>query len=183
MQTDEVEVGVGSGPHVVVLVHGIRTRAAWYVEVRDALIKDGFQVELTNYGRFDLFRFLLPIPFLKKKAAAEIERDIRAVFSRHRVDTVSVIAHSFGTYIITWILRHRFDINFGRIIFCGSVVKFRFPFQNYSMRHKGTVVNEVGTKDIWPILAESVTWGYGSTGAFGFNRPGVFDRYHRGSFA
>jgi len=164
---------------LVMLIHGIRTRAPWYIAVRDALHSAGFKVELTNYGRFDLFRFLLPFPLFTKWAVTDVERDLRAAMTHHEVDRVSVIAHSFGIFIIAWILRHR-DIKFGHIIFSGSVVKFRFPFEQYGNRFDGVVVNEVGTRDIWPILAASVTWGYGPTGAFGFNRPRVFDRYHRG---
>ena len=34
------------------------------------------------------------------------------------------------------------------------------------------------SRDIWPILAKSITWGYGSTGTFGFQTPGVRDWYH-----
>jgi hypothetical protein len=169
----------GSAKHLVILVHGIRTRAAWYIEVRDLLLAEGFEVGLTNYGRFDLFRFLFPFPFVKAWAAADVERDIRAAMLHHKVTESSVIAHSFGTYVIGWILRRRFDIRFRHIIFCGSVVKFRFPFEQLSGRFK-SVLNEVGTRDIWPVMAVSATWGYGSAGAFGFNRTPVYDRYHKG---
>lgn len=179
MPEDRTEGGADDRD-LVILIHGIRTRADWYVRVCDELAAAGFLVERTNYGRFNLVKFLLPVPFFKAWAAADIEQDIRAAMARHKVDRVSIIAHSFGTFIVAWILKNKFDINFRRIIFCGSVVKFRFPFQQYTSRFEGVIVNEVGTRDIWPILAESATWGYGSTGAFGFNRPGVFDRYHRG---
>lgn len=175
----EAEERDRSGKHLVVLVHGIRTRAAWYIEVRDLLQSEGFEVGLTNYGRFDLFRFLFPFPFLKAWAAADVERDIRAAMMHHEVTEFSVIAHSFGTFVIGWILRRRFDIKFKHIIFCGSVVKFRFPFEQLHGRFK-SVLNEVGTRDIWPVMAVSATWGYGSAGAFGFNRSPVHDRYHRG---
>jgi pimeloyl-ACP methyl ester carboxylesterase len=164
---------------LVVLVHGIRTRAAWYIEVRDLLLAEGFEVALTNYGRFDLFRFLFPFPFIKAWAAADVERYIRAAMVHHQATEISVIAHSFGTYVTAWILKRRFDIKFKHIIFCGSVVKFRFPFEQLDGRF-ASVLNEVGTRDIWPVLAVSATWGYGSAGAFGFNRSPVHDRYHKG---
>jgi len=45
---------------VVILVHGIRTRAAWQDVLRAKLEAHGIQVELTNFGYFDLLRFLLP---------------------------------------------------------------------------------------------------------------------------
>jgi hypothetical protein len=32
--------------------------------------------------------------------------------------------------------------------------------------------------DQWPAIAESITWGYGSAGTYGFRRPRVRDRWH-----
>jgi hypothetical protein len=49
----------------VVLVHGIRDFAYWQVGVRQALEARGFIVELTNYERFDLLRFLAPVPWFR----------------------------------------------------------------------------------------------------------------------
>ena len=46
-----------SSKHVVVLIHGIRTWAAWYEPVSKVLIEAGFEVERTNFGRFDLVCF------------------------------------------------------------------------------------------------------------------------------
>jgi hypothetical protein len=43
------------------------------------------------------------------------------------------------------------------------------------------IVNEVGTRDIWPAMAESITTGYGSAGTYGFRRPLVKDRWHNGA--
>jgi pimeloyl-ACP methyl ester carboxylesterase len=158
---------VSPSPHVVVLVHGIRTRAPWYIAVRDELARAGFTVELTNYGRFDVIRFLAPVPWFKAWASADVERDIRDAMRKHDVKTVSIIAHSFGTFVIGRILQKKFDLSFRHLILCGSVVRFRFPFEAHT-RFIDPVINEVGTKDVWPVIAESLTWGYGSTGAFGF---------------
>jgi pimeloyl-ACP methyl ester carboxylesterase len=176
--TDDVLASNPAGD-VVVLVHGIRTRAQWYNSVKQALEEKRFRVELSNYGRFGLARFLLPIPLFRTSAAWQVERDIRQAMEDHKTDNVSIIAHSFGTYLIAWLLKNRGDLKFKHIIFCGSVVKFGFPFQ-YVKDHFKRIVNEVGTADIWPILAEIVTWGYGSTGSYGINRPGIVDRYHAG---
>jgi hypothetical protein len=53
-----------------------------------------------------------------------------------------------------------------RVIFCGSIVPENFPFDED--RFTGVIVNDIGIKDYLPILAESVTWGYGSVGHWGF---------------
>jgi hypothetical protein len=46
-------------------MHGIRDFAYWQVDVRQALEARGFIVELTNYERFDLLRFLAPVPWFR----------------------------------------------------------------------------------------------------------------------
>ena len=44
---------------------------------------------------------------------------------------------------------------------------------------RSDIINECGIRDIWPVLAESSTWGYGASGTFGFGAPGVSDRFHQ----
>jgi hypothetical protein len=77
-------------------------------------------------------------------------------------------------------LRDHTDLEFKRIIFCGSVVPHKFRFENYDARFQVPLINEVGTRDFWPVIAEVVTFGYGSAGAYGFRRPAVRDRWHNG---
>lgn len=166
---------------VVVLIHGIRDHALWQQEIRDSLEVAGFKVVSTNYGRFDLFRFLMPFGFFRRKAISEVLNQLNTVFYSNPGSTVSVIAHSFGTYIIGHILRDNFNLKFDRIILCGSILKYNFPFEHCQSRFSPEILNEVGTRDIWPAVAESVTVGYGSAGTFGFHRPLVYDRWHNGA--
>jgi hypothetical protein len=77
-------------------------------------------------------------------------------------------------------LQHAHELKFQRIIFCGSVVSYRFRVVDYTHRFNAELINEVGTRDIWPVLAETVTTGYGSAGTYGFRRSGVRDRWHNG---
>ena len=39
-------------------------------------------------------------------------------------------------------------------------------------------MNECGTRDAWPLLAQMTTWGYGESGTFGFGHAAVRDRFH-----
>lgn len=167
--------------HVVLLVHGIRDHALWQSAVRNDLERAGFIVEATNYGRFNLLQFLLPIRFFRKRAIQSVWKQIRIVRQAHPSAAISVIAHSFGTYIIANIIRDEFEAKFHRVIFCGSVVPYDFPFEQVSNRFEHPIINEVGTADIWPAMAQSVTWGYGSAGSFAFRRPLVRDRWHEGA--
>jgi hypothetical protein len=40
------------------------------------------------------------------------------------------------------------------------------------------LINDCGLNDVWPVLAKSTTWGYGSSGRFGFGHSRVKDRFH-----
>lgn len=164
--------------HVVLLIHGIRDHALWQNEIKHALQDAGLIPESTNYGRFDLLRFLIPLPYFRNRAVETVWVQIRQARTHHPSAKFSVIAHSFGTYVFAQILKKGFDLKFEYVIFCGSVLSSGFEFEQLSGRYRSPLLNDVGTRDIWPALAESITWGYGSAGTYGFRRPGVEDRWH-----
>jgi len=163
---------------LVIVIHGIRDIARWQAAIAATLEEAGFQVELTNYGRMNIFQFLLPFSYFRQKAVETVTTQIRHAAHLHPGANISFIAHSFGTYILVDIIARSFDLKINRIVLCGSVVRYHFPFEQLSNRFKAPVLNEVGTADPWPAVAESVTTGYGAAGTFGFRRPGVKDRFH-----
>jgi hypothetical protein len=165
---------------VVILIHGIRTRGLWQNELRKTLEKDGFVVQPTNYEYFDIFRFLFPWQLFAGPVINTITKQVRQTLAMNKGADCSVIAHSFGTLVLTRILRDNADLEFNRIIFCGSVVPQTFRFEDYRKRFETPLINEVGTRDFWPVFADVVTFGYGSAGTYGFNRPAVRDRWHNG---
>jgi hypothetical protein len=59
-------------------------------------------------------------------------------------------------------------------------VREDFDFDGVLVNFTPPLLNEVGTKDYLPAIAESVGWGYGSVGSTGFNRPPVETRWHHG---
>jgi hypothetical protein len=164
--------------HVVILVHGIRDRARWEASLSEPLKSHGFTPVPINYGRFGALEFLLPIPFFRNRAVRDVRGQIADVRKQYPEASLSVIAHSFGTWVIAKILQDGFFIRFHRIIFCGSVVPYNFPFEQFSERFCDPILNEVGDCDPWPAVAESATWGYGSAGTYGFLRNRVQDRWH-----
>jgi pimeloyl-ACP methyl ester carboxylesterase len=164
-----------SRERIVVLIHGIRTRALWIDEVKPALEDAGFFVSPTSYGRYGIFRFLMPGGRLRRKAIERVVTDIvtarRVSFQRtgQEPESMSVIAHSFGTYVLMQIIAVHPELRWNRIILCGSVVKEDFQLHQYLDRFTAPILNEIGTKDYWPALAESIGWDYGSVGSTGFN--------------
>jgi hypothetical protein len=166
---------------VVLVIHGIRTRANWQGMVRNVLEEsnNGVKVIPLRYGYFDAFSFWFPF-FTRKRVIQRILREIRFVKSSEKYigSRLSVIAHSFGTYAITKILEENTDVNIYRIILCGSIVREDFIWGKIAHQIEGGVVNDYGKKDIWPVLAKSGSWGYGESGRFGFGGGFVEDRAH-----
>jgi pimeloyl-ACP methyl ester carboxylesterase len=147
-------------------------------EVEPALEKAGFIVSRTSYGQYPIWSFLFHWKSLEQKAIRRLTDDITDAVTLHGPDLISVIAHSFGTYVISKILLSRAEFRWERIIFCGSVVRDDFPFRDVVGRFTPPLLNEVGDSDIWPAFAEK--FGYGAVGSYGFNRPAVQTRWHKG---
>jgi len=170
--------------HVVVLIHGIRTQGEWQQRAAATLeAEPTILVRPTRYEFLDVVRFLLPFARLRRRPVQRITRLLRDELTK-RPDHLSVIAHSFGTFIVGRILQDEPDIEFHRLILCGSIVPDAFPWENFRHRlsaHDSVewqVVNDCGLSDPWPVFAQSVTWGYGSSGRFGFGHGRVKDRFH-----
>jgi pimeloyl-ACP methyl ester carboxylesterase len=123
----------GTRDHLVVLVHGINTRALWMGDVKPALESAGFTVAQTSYGRFSILRFLPPFRWLRNWAINRVATDIRTARRSYKIDKghdphmMSVISHSFGTYVVSRLLTDYPEFQWYRIIFCGSVVREDFP--------------------------------------------------------
>ncbi|MBS0357534.1 MAG: hypothetical protein JSR83_26915 [Proteobacteria bacterium] len=162
---------------IVVLVHGIRTNAEWQGRVVKLLGDAGFKNTVPlGYGFLDACRFWFP--FLTRRGPiSKIARDLRRIRSDNEGVNISIVAHSFGTYILSEILKEETDIVFHRIQLCGSIINLNYRWDKVKAQVRGCIVNDVGTSDVWPVLAKALSWGYGPSGTFGFKRYGLTDRY------
>lgn len=161
---------------VVALIHGIRTAAGWQEKAREALAVEGkVVVAPIGYGYQDVVRFLGP---WRKQAVAKVERELRDLQRLHKDSDLVVMAHSFGTYVVSKILTDAPDIRIKRLLLCGSIIPTSYRWD--SLPHEFTnqsCVNEVGTRDIWPVFARVASFGYGESGSFGFKTSRVWDRF------
>lgn len=175
---------------LTLIIPGIRDMAWWGKDLCEVLESQGLLTEQTNFGRFSLFAFLSPLPVSRHKAVNLVRSQVQNAIAQHRPDRVNVIAHSFGTWIFTRLLElesvddagvrsPRFV--FHRVIFCGSVVGYDFPFEEHSSQFTYPIVNEVGSRDPWPAWAKFWSRRYGAGGTYGFKRPSVKDRWHKGA--
>lgn len=161
---------------VVALIHGIRTAAGWQEKAREALAVEGkVVVAPIGYGYQDVIRFLGP---WRKSAIAKVQQELRDLQRIHKDSDLVVMAHSFGTYIISKILKDSPDIRIKRLLLCGSIIPVAYRWDTLSHEFTSkTCVNEVGTRDIWPVFARIASFGYGESGSFGFKTSRVWDRF------
>jgi pimeloyl-ACP methyl ester carboxylesterase len=164
---------------IVVLIHGIRTHASW-AEMVAAVVEPacGVRVIPLRYGYFDVFRFLCPF-FTRNAPIRRIVRELRDIRADNPTAEISVIAHSFGTYALVKALAER-EVRLHRVILCGCIVPEGFRRADYRAQlGSDNILNDCGTHDIWPVLARSITWGYGASGTFGLGTAGVRDRFNK----
>lgn len=171
-------------PDLVVVVPGIRDRGIAWHAVEDELRQAGFMVQVVGWDEyFGALPFLVPAPWFRRIAIKKLEYKVLDAIQTHSKNgippRVSFIAHSFGSYILCHLLRRSYHIKSHRIILCGSVLSRNFKFSSFEERFCGPILNDVGCKDYWPLIASSVTFGYGSIGTFGYFGSPVTDRFHR----
>lgn len=172
--------GIADDPNaiVLVLVHGIQTDGAWHRLVQKEL-EDVPNINVVSVGYECVTPAQLFSPF-RGTPVAKIAREMRDARLMEPKARLMVIAHSFGSYIVSEILRTEPDIQFERIIFCGSIVPRDFQWAIFARSMSPfSIVNDVGTEDFYPVLATFSTSGYGSSGRLGFQTARVTDRYFR----
>jgi hypothetical protein len=162
--------------NLVISLHGIRTRGAWQKTVNSDLQRNGFRHELFDYGHFGVLQLVLPWRRARKIVwfRDEYERRIRETGL-----VPSVIAHSFGTYIVAKAMEKYEEVRFDRVIFCGSIVRRDYAWDSIVRRGQvRAVLNEYGGKDFWVKLAGWFVGDVGRSGALGFecSVPTVYQR-------
>src|SRR5271166_4248609 len=159
---------------VICPLHGIRTLAAWQKGLSDLAASHGWVCRLDrwSYGRFSLLAFFTPwsreakLGWLRRQYDAETH-DRRLLIEKGQAP--SVVAHSFGTYILGYTLL-RFDfIRFNKVILCGSILPRDFPWDQLIARGQVQAVrNEFGVRDPWVKWVRWFVRGTGPSGSSGF---------------
>jgi len=160
--------------NVLIAVHGIRTFAEWNTAFSDLIrSKTAYDYRYVSYWPFDAVDMFSPFPFWRRTQ----RKVLSTILSAKNANEISILAHSFGTYIVTDILRKYPELQIQHLILCGSVVSRDFPWSEVRSRIKGVVINDCGTRDIWPALAELLSGSYDATGVVGIGDP-ARDRFH-----
>lgn len=161
---------------VLVLIHGIQTDGSWQRHVQEKMAGvASLQVHDLGYDVFTALQLFGPF---RSAPVNKIVREIRRIKTEEPLASICVIAHSYGSYIVSRILDENPDIRFSKIIMCGAIVPRNYPWdRNAKELSKSSIINDVGTRDVWPLFATCTTLGYGSSGRRGFQNASVTDRY------
>lgn len=162
-------------PHILICIHGIRDNGAWCnvtATAKGNFLDSEIRIACVRYGR------LSTLGFISRKKSKKILNDIKDqidyIFGEFPESSISVLCHSNGTKIISELLKDN-SFNFEWIFLCGSIchlddIKYLRNINKYP-------VNDAGTKDWWPILAESIRPKiFQATGVCGFHKFPVIDR-------
>ena len=168
---------------VVILIHGIRTEAAWQSRVASILEQEAHATVIPlKYGYLDAIRFWCPFAVCRNGPIERLRKEIEGIRQNYPDCRFVVIAHSFGTYALSRILLENPFFTFDRIILCGSIIRQNFDWRRVENQilapEKPAIINECGRHDIWPVVAKSISWDYGPSGTYGFGSYNVRDRFH-----
>ena len=160
-------------------LHGIRTHGKWIDQLNTVaqseqnLNRWHCRFDRWRFGKYYLFQFVLPWSRDKKV------RWFRDTYTDEMGDKSlkvsegeypSVVAHSFGTYILGYALQKYENIKFEKVILCGSILPIDFPWDVIINRGQVQEIrNEYGVKDFWCKNVGHFINGTGPSGVYGFN--------------
>ncbi|MEZ9765929.1 hypothetical protein AB4278_24020, partial [Vibrio splendidus] len=167
---------------ILVTIHGINTTAAWNSDVMPIFSSKGWIVAPFNYG------FQLPNALVDDSKRKEILNSFRDWIHDIKITynaPISIIAHSFGTYIIGKYLAgfdERIPVEFESIILTGSILNEEYDWEAQQQK-VGRVRNEIAPNDQWvkwmpnkKILGLDTLFGKAGVNGF-YKQPNMVTQY------
>lgn len=165
-------------PKVNIVIHGIRTRAEGQAKIIQSLknndLPNSYPIQ---YDFFNLFKFWSPFFIFRRKKIKKVLKEIRDLKMRYRYSEFTIFAHSFGTYVISKILKEESDLKIDNLFLCGAIISDDYDWSELP-NCPSLIINDCGTRDLYPVLAKGFCFGYGTSGRFGFGSSRVTDRFH-----
>lgn len=158
--------------HIVISLHGIRTRGEWQKRLAPELAAAGFIPEPLDYGFFCLMKLL--DPWSRRRQIDWFRDEYTRVRQRFPTATISIVAHSMGTYLVARSMEIYEEVEFSKVIFCGAIVRQDYPWSGIMNRSQSLrVLNDYGSMDIWARIVEWVVSDAGQSGLRGFRDGGA----------
>ena len=171
---------------VVISLHGIRTRGTWQKELSPLVTEQGWIYCPLDFGWYSVLLFIPS--FIRTKKVEWFRNQYKEITSRYQDVVPSIIAHSFGTWILCKALEKYEHIKFDKIILCGSIANRGLDWKRLFNRNQLTLVrNDCGKKDFWAKYSRFFAWGSGNAGYAGFDCQEhyvinkMYDLYDHGS--
>ena len=155
----------------LITIHGIRSYAEWNAEISLIASVNGWAVAPFHYGYVDVD------VFVNRSKRNEIVDKFRAfafeLTHTFDIENISIIAHSFGTYVIVRYLLGFDDppVQFDSLILCGAIVDHKLDLERFRGR-AAMICNEVAPNDEWADWAKTANFGrdefFGNAATLGF---------------
>ena len=153
---------------IIFLIHGIRTTGAWQKQLTPFLVKQGWLPYPLDYDWFGLPR--LVFNQARENKIKWLLSEYQRITQIEGTARPSVIAHSFGAYLVARMLYQYPDVKFDKVILCGSIVRQDFDWQRLFARDQVNIArNDYGLWDNWTSLASFVINDAGPSGKVGFS--------------
>jgi hypothetical protein len=170
----------GNRRPVVITLHGVRTRGKWQKDLDEYLSDALFISKSLDYDWFGVLPFFFERQ--REKRVRWFVEEYQKIILKYP-DTPSIIAHSFGTYIVARAIRAYAPlIKFDKVIFCGSIVPVDFPWSRVIEEGLANeVLNDYGHLDAWAGKAGLALPDAGPSGRKGFTdlaKGKVIQRHH-----
>ncbi|WP_181299069.1 hypothetical protein [Pseudomonas sp. Q2-TVG4-2] len=166
----------------MIVIHGMNSRAPWqeaFTWEITSRLKHSAPVLIYKYG-WATIEVLLT--FTHRRMAKRLGRRISLAIDQAaqvgRTERPDVIAHSFGTRLLSLVLDDPefADLKLGRIITAGSIVRPDFDWARHLREDRvEALFNHVAAKDTAVPFAEWTIPGSGPGGKIGYTSPEVFN--------
>lgn len=153
---------------LVISLHGIRTRGVWQKDLVPSLARDGFIPVPLDYGNFSVVKFL--IPWKRRKKVEWLRERLECIPEVQQGERPSIIAHSFGTYLVARLLEKYPMLKFDKLVFAGGIVSSDFEWSKILDAGQVNLLrNDYGRLDPWPRFAKMFVSDTGDSGTVGFS--------------
>jgi pimeloyl-ACP methyl ester carboxylesterase len=183
----------GNVKRVVLTLHGVQSRGVWQKDVVPALSRYGMVHYPLDYGNYSPWNILRPS--LRESKVEWLNTRVQEIREREKVERLSVIAHSFGTYIVAQAVKKHQHILLDQVVLCGSILDRGFDWTPLLASGQiNAVLNEHSRRDGVVRLVQWLSrchWPVPDTGAAGisgFSKPADrlqnarFDRYRHSDY-
>lgn len=165
-------------------VHGIRTLGHWQNTLEGTLLNNTSDITFKKY-RYNYYSALqLLIPSSRSKIIDDFAKKLTEMVCEYPNSKITLIAHSFGTYITIKALEAipiDLSLTIERVVLVSSVLKPNYDWSHVNMKHNiESINNECGFNDNILILSHFFSHDMGMAGRVGFTGMNIKNRFFKG---